>query len=563
MPSEFRRGFVRILSNYTRLFITVAFGLLIVRLVLQAAGSEGWGLVALFGSTIGFAAMFEEIIRQSMIRELGEAHHSGDEARFRTTFNSALCISAGAAAAGLAVFALLFALAPHFNIGDMVRGARHLIAAKGLEAVAAIALAPLFNMYLVTERMVSYNFWVVMTDRVGDFAAAVAIVYIVPFDDPEDAIVAFAWITAAISISCATLRAVMIVVMDRRLVPRLREARRSTIHGILHVGGWNAAVVAAMNLHLRFDAIIVNLFFGLSANAVFGFAVQLTSYTRRLTVGVTDGLDAVSARVSAGARAGAVADLTRHSTRLHGLVAFPALFAIVVLTDPVLRLWLGDQISRRFDSPERAIAQAVLLIQILSIGIGVRSITDSWTRILYGAGFVRSYARLVVVGGLCNPVLAILLVLVLPTEMLKLAGPALAFALLMFAVHGVGLSIAAARALRVGIGTLLGPLLRPLLAATACAPIILFGQALVEHWNAWELVVVLSVYGVGYFISVLTFGITREERALVANAFARRLRRRGVRESGHHPREAAASAGESVPKNPAGEGIPARDWTGP
>jgi O-antigen/teichoic acid export membrane protein len=98
---------------------------------------------------------------------------------------------------------------------------------------------------------------------------------------------------------------------------------------------------------------------------------------------VTDGLDAVAARVSAGPRAGAVADLTRHSTRLHGLVAFPALFAIVILTDPVLRLWLGDQIARRFDEPERAIAQAVLLIQILSVGIGIRSITDSWTRILY------------------------------------------------------------------------------------------------------------------------------------------------------------------------------------
>jgi hypothetical protein len=106
-----------------------------------------------------------------------------------------------------------------------------------------------------------------------------------------------------------------------------------------------------------------------------------------------------------------------------------------------------------------------------------------------------------------------------------MAGPAWAFAVLMVVVHGVGLSIVAGRTLGVSAGTMVGPLLRPLLAAALCSPILVAGEIMIDRWGVWELIAVLGGYGVAYAACVLVFGITRSERALVLGTLKRRLRR--------------------------------------
>ena len=68
--SELRRAIVRMSSNYIRLFASVVIGLMFVRIILEHWGNDAWALIALLGGTLGIATMLQDVVRQSMIREL-------------------------------------------------------------------------------------------------------------------------------------------------------------------------------------------------------------------------------------------------------------------------------------------------------------------------------------------------------------------------------------------------------------------------------------------------------------------------------------------------------------
>lgn len=542
MPSEVKRGFVRIATNYVRLFASVVLGLFLVRLLLRSVGEDGFGLVSLFGSTVGLAAMFKEIIRASMIRELGSAYHSGDPGLFRGVYNTALAITCTVGAFVLVLFVLIWIFIDLFEINGMVSAARGLVAARALEVFCTIALAPTFNMYLVSERMTEHNLWLLMEQRLAQFIAALWVVFLASPASASEALILFSWSSSLLTVAGLLIACGVMVHRDRRLVPAPRLVNRAALRSILGIGGWNIAVVTAMNLHIRVNAVIMNLAFGLLANTIFGLAVQLTSYTRRLAVGVTDGLDSVSARMTSGpeSESGRLSRLIHHSTRLNGFVTFPSTVAVVLLAGPMLQVWVGD----RLDNPLQTIPPAAQMIAILSIGIAVRSVADGWTRILYGAGHVRQYAPWVLAGGLANPVLCFLLIWLLQGGTAEWNAPAWAFTLSVGAVHGVIIPWIGARLVSLRARDLLAPLIRPLIASLLAIPVLWGVMEFIEAWTLWTLGLALGVYGVTYALLSCFITLTASDWQLL-----KRLVRGGGRGDGagrSRPRRRSAESGDDV-----------------
>ena len=127
-------------------------------------------------------------------------------------------------------------------------------------------------------------------------------------------------------------------------------------------------------------------------NVLFGRAMQrpLRADAKRMTACFVCGVGAFEQRVAAEAGR-ALRTLLRQSTRLHALVAWPAVIGMAVLAGPFLKIWLPAE----FESYSRAVPQTVVLTRILLIGLGIMCISDNWMRILYGAGQIRRYAPLV------------------------------------------------------------------------------------------------------------------------------------------------------------------------
>lgn len=514
--SEVRRNLLRIGSNYIRLLLTLAIGLTVVWIIVGVVGTEGYGLIALLGSSVGIASILQWVIQRSMVRELGTALHTNDTDHFRGVFNSALLLCVIAAVITLGMFLILYLCVGLFNIDeDLQPTARKLVLAMSVQAFFVIFLSPYYNMYLVTERMVAYNSWRVM-ERLNYLGPSLWVMYTSTGDVGRD-VYLYGALTALSFVVMMIAAAIVMMALDRRVLPKPKLINRAACGSIMAIGGWNTAVVLAVDSQNQVDALIMNIA-GLVFNAIWGLAFQLTSYVRMVSSGMTTGLDAMAARLSTQGHEPALRTLVHHSTRLHGLVTFPAALGLVVLAEPILQIWLGSRLS----DPATQIPPAVVLTRILIVGLSSYAISDGWMFIFYGAGHIRKYAPLMLVGALCNPIIAMVLFQLLP-ESISYISPAIAYSLVLLIAHMILMPLRTAPAMGLRLRDLYVPLIRPFVIALAAAPILVVCNHAVERWNLLLLVAVAAAYGAVVMALTWVYFLDSAERKRIGGALRRQL----------------------------------------
>lgn len=545
MPKKRHRTLIRVASNYARLLTTVAFGIILIRLLFSGLSPDAFGLIMLLGSTVGLAAMVDEIVRSCLIRELGAAWHHPDRNRFPVVFNSALGLAAIAATLAACLFAAIALFLPFLRIPtELLLAARVMVFAKAAETFVNVSFSPMFNMYLVSERMLAFNAWMICK-RFAYLAAAFIVLIVLNTRDPARAVMLYAVCSSTLFVSCVAIASATLVLTEPRLRLQPRLFNRKEAVQIVRIGAWNLATVIAMNLHLRLDAIIMNVAFGLAGNTMFGIGTQLMNYVRRLTVGMTDGIDAVSARVSSTRTRQAVGRLLRQQTRLNASVAFPAGAAAALLAEPILLVWLDfrDNLS------SQTLHGAATITRILAIGITARAVTDGWTRILYGAGLIRHYGPIVLGGGLLNPILAIALLLLLPAGW-DFGAPAWAFSIIFTAAHLLTIPFASARHIGLRPSEMFTPLLRPALATSCSAPVLLVGQNQVHQWNLLSLAVLFGAYGTVYLLLASLIILQVEDRRRLIDAIRNISPRPSPISDRDHHRRASTDAPDLIQPHP-------------
>ncbi|MCH8824498.1 MAG: oligosaccharide flippase family protein [Planctomycetes bacterium] len=518
MTTEAKRGFIRICANYTRLISTIVLGLLVVPLLLEAVGDEGWSLIALLGSTIGLASMMQELVLSSLIRELGAAHHSDDPNDFRRIYNTSMAITSGLAIIASVLFLIILLCLPLFDIPEnLMVAAQWLVITRGVETFFILLLAAPFNMYKVSERMVAYNAWLIIRRLCYVFAACWVLLG-QQSTDPGTRVSQYAIISTLIYLTALFTSVGILLFFDKRLIPKPKYINAKSFKSILQIGGWNGAATAATTSYRRLAEILMNLSFGLAGNLILGLAIQLTDSVRRLTMGMTDGLDAVSARFSVTKDKSAIKSLLHHSTRLHAFVTFPLSAGILVLAEPALRLWLGKQLS----DPERDIPIAVLLIQIMTIGMAARAISDCWLRILYGSGHVKRYAKIIIAGGFIFPLLFFLFKYILPTDQ-KITAVCWAFSAVLLIIHGGLVPLFSAKAVGLRYHQFYTPLILPLIFAALCSPILFIARGRQESYEIVWIIACVGTYALIYTGLCIAFVMDRAERDRFSKAVIRRL----------------------------------------
>lgn len=517
--SEAFRGLIRITANYGRLITTFLIGLVFVPLALRF-GNDAFGLILLMGVSNGLLGMIDEIINWSMVRELGSAYHSNDERKFRAAASTAYVVCFGAALVLLAAFGILALVLPWLEIdAALLPAARWYVLFSAVQAFVRMNLAPATSMYLISERMVMVSLWEI-SYRLLDLIA-VAATLALAWSQHSSQVICYAMLYNALLILQWCAAAALMISMDRRLFPSLRLVSRQSAIAFVKMSGWNTAVSLAMNLGNRTDAIIMNKFFGLNGNVIFGLALQISAYVRMIGYGMTIGVDAVATRIATVADAQAIRSLVNYATRMHGWVAFPAGLGCCFLVEPFLHVWVGNRIS----DPVHQIPQIVAITRVLAIALTVRSISDGWTRVLYGAGYIRTYAPLVFVGALFNPFLSVLLLFLFPAS-IRYTAPAWAHSSLFVLFHLVFLPRLVSRRLGIGLENTLAPLGRPLVASLVGLPVLIWGNRHLQHGDLLGLCGVVAAYGAIFAVVSWLVVLDGAERRRFANAARRRILRR-------------------------------------
>jgi hypothetical protein len=467
MASEARKGILRILCNYSRLFATLLLGIAVVPLTIAWLGDDAFGLISFLGANLGLAAIVRQIVHQSLVRELAAAYHGGQASMDR--LYPAICrISLAAAAITLLLFLVMAFALPLFNMPDKFRGAAFwFVVAQGVQSAAMVVLAPQLNIYLVLERFVGYSVWFVAV-RAAHIVAVLILGYILPIRDPASGLLWLGVLWSALSMLGYVVAAIWIVGVDRRFRIDLRRPQPGAVKAVMGTFSWNSGVQIAMNLHEQVPQFFLNIFLGTTANAAWGLGFRLVAYIRMVTTGMQFGSDAVSARLASGSdESAARASLQRllaQQTRLTALVSLPAGFGVLLYVFPILHLWVGDTL----EDYDATMGMGVWMARALSVALAARAISDTWILVLYGAGFVRRYAPLIMVGGLIAPLVAAVLMLALPAD-LKFIGPAVGFTVVFLGLHLFGIPVITARCLHISAPRLLLSLVRPLLITAAAA----------------------------------------------------------------------------------------------
>ncbi len=540
MASEAKRGLLRIGSNYVRLFSGFLVGLVLVPLQLSWYGMEAFGLLSLVFGAVGVSAAFSEMLRNSMIREMGAAFHSGEERRFLGVYNSALGLS-GVAALATGIMAALMGwwLLQGLGVTASLRWAAILmLVAEGGTWVVMIALAPINNQYALRERFVEENFWTTL-HRSNYLIAALFVRYGLGVVEPVRAFELFVFFSPLMGVAVHLVMAARMVASDRRLVPRPGLINRADSRRVL--GGFVFNGMTTLG-YLSFETLprfVTSAFQGVWLNGLFSLAFTFVSYTRTMSLGMNGGLDAVAARVSSGRSTMSLASLCRHATRLHAFTVMPCVVLLVVLMGPLLESWVGRRLSPR----EAALPVAVSLGWILLPQVAIRSITDAWVRLLYGAGYVRRYAWMMMAGGVVNLVFTWLGYTMLPeASPIGVAGvvpvgslgvPVVLWgydwwgvrwqALVLTGVYGVlQLGVfpwVTGRCLGLSAWEVVRPIVRPMVAAALASP------ALMLAWlgGAWWLLAAAGAYGVVYAVVASRIVLTRDERSRIVGVLRRRV----------------------------------------
>ncbi len=418
---------------------------------------------------------------------LASAHHSGDPVHFRTIFNSSLCVSTAAGGVVLLGFTILFLLvrAHFFDIKpELITAAYALVCTQAVVAIYGTAMTPLFNMQVVTERFILYNFWT-LADRATFLAAAIFVRYVLRIVDPAQALITWAVVTAILELAAISAPMVLLMVRDPLLRPSISRATRAGAMTVFSTLRWYVTVEIAANLFDRAGIIFSNRAIGRQGNLVYGLGQNFVNYISMIAFGISTGLDAISARMESKSER-SLPVLLHHSTRLLALASFPTGLLFIVLAPHLIQIWVG----RTIEDPTNTIVPGIALtVQIMAPAITIRAIAQGWISILYGAGYLRQRRPLLFMGGVCNLILTTLALLAArhADEFWKQCLIPGVMVVVSSTVYGVLLPRIAAQCLQIRYRDMFIPVLRPVLATALCSPVLLLAPwAFARLGLAWN-----------------------------------------------------------------------------
>jgi len=172
---------------------------------------------------------------------------------------------------------------------------------------------------------------------------------------------------------------------------RLREVTAFSIYASM--------IDWANKLNYELDEIVIGIFLGATPVAIWAVADRIISATQRLTNQSNTVLFPMIVDSDVGQKLGRLQTVLIEGTRLSLATVTPIAIVLLVLSEPIVRAWVGPQMLA-----------AVPVIQVLAFAVALRVATATGTTLLKGSGHVRYLAFVNLGTGAANVVLSAALI---------------------------------------------------------------------------------------------------------------------------------------------------------
>jgi O-antigen/teichoic acid export membrane protein len=447
-------------TNWLAFAATLAVSFLLTPYLIAALGTDRYGVWCVVESVLAYFTLLDMGVAACLVRYVARHHAAGERAELNRLASSCLALFLAAGGVALAVGApVLWAMAPRLDAK-----------AGGPGNVLPFTLLMLANLAATLPLSVFPS----VLDGLERFAAksGVRLAFLAARTAGIVAVADRGLVPLAVVYTVTNLaeHAVMAVVCFR-LLPGLRFrpslVDRATLRTVRTYSVDAFLAMLAGRVTLQTGAIVIGLLLPAGLAAVFVSAVRLVEYAKTLlrtvTTTLTPGVSAMEAR---GDMAG-VRRLFLSATRW-------VLYAVLPVN---LGLWFfGGPFLRRWVPTIGADAYPPLAVLAATLGVGVAQSVAS--RVLYGLGRLRLFARAALAEGVVNVLLTAALV-----GPLGVVGVAVAVAVpnVLFCVFVIGYTL---RVLEITGRDYLSACVRPVLANLVPAAVWVLVGAVEPAWGA-------------------------------------------------------------------------------
>lgn len=384
-------------TRYVALGSELAVGLLLLPFNLAHLGPAAYGLWVLIGSVTAHFSLLELGFGSGVVKFAAKYRAHGDARALNEIASTVFAVFAGI---GLAAYALVGLLA--FNLDHLFAlttaqadTGRWILLITGLYVCLNLpfsvygAIVGGFQRYDVNNTMTVVVSITVALTNVGVLSAGYGLVHLVA--------------------ATTTVRILALLVYRRnafRVFPPLHLrpslVRWSRLREVMGFSIYASIINWANKLNYQMDQIVIGVFLGSAAVAVWAPAERIVGSVQRLTNQLNGVLFPAIVDSDSLRQQDRLQRILLQGTQLSLAMVTPLAAALFALADPLVHAWLGAQAE--------AVAGAIPVIQILALGVVIRVGNATGSTLLKGAGRHRMLAFTNLTTGLVNLGLSILLI---------------------------------------------------------------------------------------------------------------------------------------------------------
>jgi O-antigen/teichoic acid export membrane protein len=398
------------LANGVALFV-------LARYLVQDLGDEAFGFWSFFLALTGYFGLADLGVRPAVVHFVARHDAQGDLAGLNRHVNAAFTVFAFGAAVLLLLTVGTALWVPHWDrLGSVSPDdAVAVVLIIGIEIAVTFPFNAFSAVLIGRQRFdtVAKIDLVILLLR-----TAVTIVLV----ESEYGLVALAWaygIAGVVEIAWKSWAAFR-ELPGLRFAPRMadRAARRA----LLGYGGWAVVIAVALTLTWQTDPVVIGMMLSLAAVPHFTQPGSLAAQARALLWAACRVLAPAAGALEGRGNRAEVTRMLVHASRIMLLLAGPMLAYLVVLGDPFLDRWLGENYR----------GESGRVLTILALGVAAPIASQPLVQVLYGVNRLKPLALTYVLEGGANLVLSLLL-----AKPLGIVGVAIATAVPAFVVHAV------------------------------------------------------------------------------------------------------------------------------
>jgi hypothetical protein len=361
-------------------------------------------MIAFAAGSFGISMAIDRTMAMILNREMAASLATGDVGRIRSTFVSAMVLSAGASAlliaasSAMALLVLSGVFKTDAGRPELNAALAALFFCEGLHTGFRILVAPYRQSLFASQRIATENSLVLLSRIMRVISVVAVFSFILPGGPLDQQICWYAGVNV-IAMSVDTVCAIFIA---RKLIHGLQLSpsafRRAEFRQLAKTGWHVGQMMILMDFNAFFMSILINLFFGVAYNGLWQIAVLLGGYATLVGEGILRGIDALAANLKEKGNLGGINLLLTTSIRYQLAAALPWIAMNLIFMKPILWVWIGNRLQMDESLVEAGLTvnAAIDLVAIMAtiqiMASLCRTFSRGIERVLYGMGLVHTYA---------------------------------------------------------------------------------------------------------------------------------------------------------------------------